>query len=224
MLVRFFNLLKFTFSARHTLGFRVHSPFVFYFLRYTVYANNSFYIFKEIEKQRLKLKFNKDIKTRWGKLLFRTAHQFNPENIVEIGAKQGISTTYLAANSSKSHCITLGKSETKSEAEELFKNLKLNNITYCEEENDFLEKIKKQNKIDLLFISENIISVEKLIKHIFPKFTENTIIIINKQDNKLLYEEIANKQEITAIIDLFYFNILFMNKDLHKKTYKAIYL
>ena len=224
MLVRFFNFLKFAFSARHTLGFRVHSPFVFYFLRYTVYANNSFYIFKEIEKQRLKLKFNKDIKPCWGKLLFRTTYQFNPENIVEIGAKHGISTAYLATNSSKSHCITLGKSETKSGAEELFKNLELNNITYCEEENDFFEKIENLHKIDLLFISENIISVEKLIKRVFPKFTENTIIIINKQNNKLLYEKIANTQEITAIIDLFCFNILFINKDLHKKTYKAIYL
>ena len=224
MLAQFLNFLKFTFSARHTLGFRVHSPFVFYFLRYTVYANNSFYIFKEIEKQRLKLKFNKDIKPRWGKLLFRTAHQFNPENIVEIGAKQGISTAYLAANSSKSHCITLGKNETKSGAEELFKNLELNNITYCEEENVFFEKIENLHKIDLLFISENIISVEKLIKCVFPKFTENTIIIINKQNNKILCEKIVNKQEITATIDLFCFNILFINKDLHKKTYKAIYL
>jgi len=222
-MVQFFNFLKFVFSARYTLGFGVHSPFVYNFLRFTVYVSESYYAFENIEKQRFKLGLATEIKPRWGKLLFRTVRRFNPENIVEIGAECGISTAYLASNSSKSRCLTLSNKSTKPVAEKLFKKLKLNNITCCDEENIFFEKIEKLNTIDFLFISESIISSDDLIKRIFPKFTENTIIIINKLNNKTLWEKIANAQEITAIIDLFYLGIMFTNKDLQKKEYRAIY-
>ncbi|MDR0811491.1 MAG: hypothetical protein LBN23_04360 [Paludibacter sp.] len=223
MFANFFNFLRFIFSARHTLGFGVHSPFVYNFLRFTVYVGENYYIYNRVEQQRFNLNLRNELSARWGQALFRTVRQFNPENIVEIGAKRGISTAYLAANSSKSICLTLGKTDAKAAAEKLFKNLKLNNITYCETEKILFEKIEKLNKIDFLYIAEDIISMDNLTKNIFSKLSEKAIIVIKKPENGKLWKTLVNSTHITAAVDLFYLGIAFTNSDLQKKEYRAIY-
>ena len=48
-------------TAKNTLGFGVHSPYVFHFTKFVIYNKGSYYIFSAIEKIRSSLKKDKRV-------------------------------------------------------------------------------------------------------------------------------------------------------------------
>jgi predicted O-methyltransferase YrrM len=128
------------FTARHTRGFGVHSPFVYQFTQFVIYERYYFYTFTVIEKLRSKLlsdsrrieiqdygtgvdrikKLSEIVKRevstqRCGQLLFRLIHYFKLRNILELGTSVGLTTAYLAASSSEIHCVSLEGSQQVAE-------------------------------------------------------------------------------------------------------------
>lgn len=136
----------------------IHSPFVFNLLTNFIQNNESYYLYKPIEKLRnellndpteiqvndlgagsIVLKSNKrrisDIArhslkpAKYSQLLFRLVNHFKPKTILELGTSLGITTLYMAMADSKSKVITIEGSESVARrAKQNFEKLNVKNI------------------------------------------------------------------------------------------------
>ena len=152
----FFRFIRFFFQA--TTAYRVHSPFVFEFIKNVLEDKRSFYSFGGIESIRRKLYQNKEsievtdfgagsqvIKSRVRKIksmakssltpayycqiLFRIVHHYKPQTILELGTSFGVSTLYQALPDSRAKVITLeGCPHVARIAQQHFKIMEAKNI------------------------------------------------------------------------------------------------
>lgn len=146
-----YNYLTHWLTARHTLGYNVHSPYLYDFTRNVIYEDNPYYCYKNIENLRRKLLNNnrivfvQDFGTRQSgdrtvsyiartslaqpkeaQLLFRIANYAHAGNILELGTSLGITTAYLAAHDSRCRVTTLeGSPELAKIAEDNWRQLNL---------------------------------------------------------------------------------------------------
>ena len=142
------------FTARHTWGFGVHSPFLFQFTRFVLLEKNSYYAFQQIENLRSKLRndnrildikdhgigadrreavssvANNAIKSRkYAQLLYRMVHYFKAHNVLEFGTSLGVTTSYLASPSTGINCVSLeGSSQIAQVARENIDSLGIKNV------------------------------------------------------------------------------------------------
>jgi len=126
------SYIKHWLTARYSLGYNVHSPFLYDFTRNVIYEDNLYYCYQAIETQRHQLLHNNNTiyvedygtghskkrkisdialtslaKPKEGQLLFRIANAVDAKNILELGTSLGITTAYLTAHSSKCNTTTL---------------------------------------------------------------------------------------------------------------------
>lgn len=197
------------FTARNTKGFGIHSPYIFQFVQFVLYEKNQFYIYKKIEKQRLKLLNDhtiikvKDFGTgksrnrkvsdiarkslkskKYGKLLFRIVNYYNCKNVLELGTSLGISSSYMALASSRVKLTTLeGCPQTARKASETFKNLEIsnNNLVTGNIDDTLTLVLDNFQSLDLIFIDANHQSKSLLqyFEKIISKASEKCIIIID---------------------------------------------
>ena len=150
------RFIKFYFSA--TTKYKVHSPFVFDFIKNVLEDHRLFYAYHEVETIRKLLftkhqeievtdlgagsKYTKSNKRSiqqiaktalsspsFCRLLFKTANHYKPGTILEMGTSLGISTAYLKMAALNAQLITLeGCPQISAEAQKVFKRLKLKNI------------------------------------------------------------------------------------------------
>lgn len=249
--------IRHIFTARHTKGYGVHSPFLFNFVRYVIPEKCAFYIYHDIEALRAKMLTDKrqiDVKdygtgfdrkrkvsdiaahslksAKYSQLLFRMVHQFNPQTILELGTSLGITTAYLASNSSKSRCITLeGCSQTAGIARENFAKLQLGNVELVEGDiNVTLEQVLKTvTTLDFVFVDANHSSsaVLNYFELCLPFVKSNTVMVFDdiywSDDMEQAWKTIKRHEKVKATIDLFQLGIVFFNADLNKKDYKIRY-
>jgi predicted O-methyltransferase YrrM len=183
---RFRILYKFLghfFSARHTRGFGVHSPFLFQFTRFVLREKHSFYSFQDIENLRSVLKrdkrvlnivdfgtgtdrsesisniaFNSLQSPKYGQLLFRMVHYFKSQHILELGTSLGITTAYLASVSSDIACTSLeGSPEIANIAKENLRKLNLSNVEIVvgNINNTLKDVLNKTNGLDFIYFDAN---------------------------------------------------------------------
>jgi len=208
-LFRTYKYLQNKLFARHSYGFRVHSPFVYNFAKFVVYEKNPFYVFAEIESVRKSLQ--KDGRTiavtdfgmgksgeriikniaekslkepKFGQLLYRIVNFAKPETILELGTSLGITTAYLASAKPDARCVTMeGCPEIARIAQENFDSLKLKNIEIAVGNID--EKLpavlENMDKIDVLFFDANHCSeaVLNYFEQCLPKIHNDTILIVD---------------------------------------------
>lgn len=152
----FFRFILFFFRA--TTAYRVHSPFVFEFVKNVLEDKRTFYSFGAIESIRRKLLTNKErievtdfgagsqvIKSRvrqiknmakssltpayYCQILFRLIHHYKPKTILELGTSFGISTLYQAIPDGNAKVITLeGCPHVAKIAQQHFKAMEAKNI------------------------------------------------------------------------------------------------
>jgi predicted O-methyltransferase YrrM len=196
-------------TARNTRGFGVHSPYLFDFIRYVISEKNPFYIYAEIEKQRVKLLNNntlinkidfgtgdsKPIKiseiaarslcsSRKGQLLSRIVYFLKLNNILELGTSLGISTAYLASLSKSRNCITLeGCENTANIARQTFSALNLSNIEIItgDIDNTIHLALNKLSTIDFVYIDANhtFNATMRNFELILPKLNEKAVIVLD---------------------------------------------
>jgi len=170
-------------TAKNTLGFGVHSPYVFHFTKFVIYNRGSYYIFSAIEKMRLSLKNDKRIlnfvdfgtgdksnisiaeitaksmkSAKYGQLLYRLSDYIQARKILELGTSLGLTTSYLAASSSISKVVSLeGSQQIADVALENFKHLEIKNIKIIVGNIDqtLSNVLKEFDYLDLIFIDAN---------------------------------------------------------------------
>ena len=153
------SLLVHRFTANNTLGYGIHSPSLFYIVRFLVYDNNPFYCFSDIEKCRSRMLLDgsriyvEDFGTgnsgerqvgriasdslmprEYSQLLFRLVNNVHPKVCVELGTNLGITTAYIAkAAGGESQVFTFeGSKSLISRAGENWKSLGCKNINVIE--------------------------------------------------------------------------------------------
>lgn len=197
------------FSARHTRGFSVHSPFVFQFTRFVLGENHAFYAFQPIEDQRIRLKNDSRMlnitdfgtgndrsesvsniathalkQAKYGQLLYRMVHYFKSQTVLELGTSLGITTSYLASPSKYIKCTTLeGCPQIAGIARENFDRLGLENVEIIVGNIDqtLIDVINKTIKLDFVFVDAN--HQSKAILNYFElcltKIHDNSVIVID---------------------------------------------
>ena len=130
---RTWTYIRHVLTAWNTGGEGIHSPYLFYLVRFLFYDDNTYYIYKDIEYRRsCMLRAPKVIRTedygtghycersvmeiaktslecpKVGQLFFRLIHYLSreagrPLQIAELGTSLGITTAYLAAPYSRNH-------------------------------------------------------------------------------------------------------------------------
>jgi predicted O-methyltransferase YrrM len=150
--------LHYYLTASNSKGHRIHSPFVFDFIKNVLNDNRNFYSYQQVESLRAQLLKNEKIievedfgagsamsKTnrrtvseivrsaakseKSGRLLFRIANYYQPKTMIELGTSAGLSSAYLASALPDSKLITIEGSSAMAEiAKKNLSSLGLSNI------------------------------------------------------------------------------------------------
>lgn len=165
---------------------------------------------------------------KYGKLLFRIAQYYKPENIIELGTGLGVATAYMALANSATTIITVeGSTAIANIAKENFKKLNITNIEVINAKFDdvLLEILQKRQKIDLVFIDGNH-QQESTIKYfnaILPYCHNNTIVIFDdiRWSNGMFnaWQEIIKNKQITLSLDLYKTGIVFFKSEIKVKQH-----
>ena len=208
--IRFiYKYFKHAFSAKHTRGFRIHSPFIYNFACFVIYEKKPFYVFSKIETLRQSLLKNnnkilitdfgtginrektiksiaiRSLKTeKYGQLFFRIVNYLGSKEMLELGTSLGITTSYLAAVSTDIRCTTMeGCPQIAATAADNFKQLKLDNVNLVVGNIDekLATVLEKTEKLDFVFIDANH-RYEPLMHYfeqILPKLHDKSVLIID---------------------------------------------
>jgi predicted O-methyltransferase YrrM len=221
-----FRRLRFFFTACHSFGFGIHSPFVYDFLTSAVYEKNQYYAYRRVEQFRTSNRLKRDVSPKVGQLLFRTANYLKSENILEIGARQGVSTAYLALSSSRSACrvVTNSGMPLKTAAA-----LKLSNVFFFsgDPEKQFSIKSASPKQIDLLFVNAVVPSSQIYFEQNLNKMAPKSVVILEaihiSAEREKEWKKMQSHPKVTASIDLFSLGLLFLDENLNKKNYRALF-
>lgn len=206
---RIYKYIQHVFTAKHSYGLRVHSPFIFNFTKYVIYEKNPYYIFPVIEKRRKVLEKDNRIihvndfgtgtsgkkkisdiakmslkPAKFSQLLFRIAKEAKANNTLELGTSLGITTAYLASANKGSKCVTMeGADEIAKIASETFHKLNISNVDIIAGDINLKlsSVIDEYDKLDFIFIDAN--HTSKAVLNYFNKCLEkvydNTILVID---------------------------------------------
>jgi len=255
--LRAFRFLNYTFFARHKRGAGIHSPFVFDLivdvLNRPVDTNDLI----EIERLRKDLSKNKEkiyykdpgagsrIKRRsprsigeiartsstqgkYGELLFKLAHKFKPENIIELGTSLGLGSMYLAKGNSKAQVYTIEGAEplyqlAKGNFELAgFKNIHIYNDIFS---NGLAKLLELAGNFDMVFFDGNHTFDYTLeyFEMCIPKTTDESIFIFDdihwSSEMERIWNKIIKDERVVVSIDLFQIGLVFFRKELSKQHF-----
>lgn len=255
-----FKYIKYYVTASNGKGHGVHSPFVFDFIKNVLNDRREFDCFHFVELLREELKNdNSELNVpdfgagsrkpvnnkrnisaiarsslkpkKYSQLIFRMAHYYKPQTMLELGTSLGITTAYLAFANPKAYVITMeGAPEIAAIAQKNFEQLKLINIKIVKgrfEENLAL-LISKLKNIDFVFIDGNhrleptLNYFEQLLEIACP----SSIFIFDdihwSAEMEQAWNEIKQHSSVTLTIDLFFIGIVFFRTEQKMKQHFTI--
>ncbi len=257
MVLQFFaDYLKHRLTAKTRHG--THSPFVYKLADEVIYDFSKKNVYQDIEAQRKKLlndqrsitvtdlgagshlnkNRTKQVKQiaknalkspRLAQLIYRIAHNHQPQNIIELGTCLGITSAYLAKANAKAEVLTIeGCPQTAEVAAANFRDLSLANIALqVGNFNDLFPKaIAERDQLDFVYIDGNHTKEATLnyFNWCLPKITENSILIFDdiywSQGMKEAWEEIKNHPRVTITVDLFWIGLVYFKKGQVKEHFK----
>jgi len=251
-----FNYISHQFNAKTRHG--IHSPFVYNLVDKVIYDFKDKPEYREIENLRKKLLNNdrsititdlgagslinnnkqKKIKEvaknalkskKLAQLLYRLAHEFKPNILVELGTCLGVTSAYFSKAIPNGKIITMeGCPQTAAVAKENFNLLALNNVEMIvgNFDNNFPVFVQTQEKIDSVFIDGNHRKQATLdyFQICLPKIHEKSILIFDdiywSEGMKQAWEQIKAHPRVTLTIDLFWIGLVFFRTDRVKEHFK----
>jgi len=166
------------------------------------------------------------------RMLERLVAYYKPNIILEIGTSLGISTSYLAHANKNALVYTLeGSENVLMLANDIFKKLNATNIQPIL--GDFDERLplllKDLDEVDFAFIDGNH-TYKKTVDYfqqVLLKSNNETIIIIDdiywSKDMTKAWEEIKANETTRTTIDLYYFGIVLLRKEMSKEHFTLRY-
>jgi predicted O-methyltransferase YrrM len=162
------------------------------------------------------------IPDKYGKVLTRAVHYFQPKTIVELGTSLGISSSYMAVAAHSAAIISFeGAPAVVSIAKKNHAQLQLKNIEIVE--GDFVitlaERLATISQIDLAYIDANhtyeaTMAYFHLLKQ---KISENSVLIFDdiywSKGMQKAWQEIQKEEAVTTTIDIYKMGFVFFKKD-----------
>lgn len=172
------------FMSVNTLGYGIHSPYLYNLVRFIFYDNNAYYCYKTIETERqvllrsnqvldvedlgvgnsekrrvAKVATTSLIDAKAAQLLFRMVNSHDFKVCIELGTCLGITTAYLSvAEGKKGKVYTFeGSEQLASVAQKIWKKLKLDNIELIKGDISVVLEpfLEKIEKVDFAVIDAN---------------------------------------------------------------------
>ncbi len=166
------------------------------------------------------------------RMLYRLVEFYSPNIIIEIGTSLGISSAYMALADNESMLYTIeGSDAVASYAQNTFDALNLDNIQLLIGDFDtrlplLLEDL---DSINMIFIDGNH-TYENTIAYFemaLQKSNNDTIIIVDdiywSKPMNNAWLEIQDYEKVKTTIDLFYFGIVLLRKEMSKEHFKLRY-
>ena len=162
------------------------------------------------------------IPDKYGKVLTRVVHYFQPKTIVELGTSLGISSSYMAVAAPNAAIVSFeGAPAVVAIAKKNHAQLQLKNIEIVE--GDFAitlaERLATISQIDLAYIDANhtyeaTMAYFHLLKQ---KINENSVLIFDdiywSKGMQKAWQEIQKEEVVTATIDIYKMGFVFFKKD-----------
>lgn len=165
---------------------------------------------------------------RIGRLLFRLARYFQPDNILELGTSLGLSSLYLAYGSPSSKLTTIeGCPNISQIAKNNFEKTGMEEIALLTGNFDdkLPEVLKSINSLDFAFIDGNH-QQEPTINYFEQCLVEsnpNTLMIFDdihwSDGMENAWENIINHPDVSLSIDIFHMGIVFLREELTKQHF-----
>lgn len=196
-------------TSRHTLGYGIHSPYLFYIARAIFPEDSPYYCFADVEALRKKLSLssetihvedfgtghsgpravsavlNGSVKSRReAQLLFRLVNFCGARTIVELGTCLGLTTAYLALPYSDSMVYTFeGSGELAKMARHNWQSLGISNIRLFQGDisQTLSARLSEIPTVDFAFLDANHTSEATLryFETLLPKVHEKTIFVLD---------------------------------------------
>jgi len=232
----------------------VHSPFLFHLID-AIDKQKTESFFVEIEKERKRLlrdnssikgtdfgagsrkKGNKSIrqialtalkKQKEAVTLYSIAKHLKANNILELGTSLGITTSYLAFSSTEVNIISMeGNSAISKEAQKVFNNLNLSNISITEGNIDLTlnKTLSTLSKWDLIFIDANH-KKEPCLRYfnqILNHCHNRTVLIFDdihwSDEMEEAWNQIKMHEKVRVSVDLFHFGLIFFREEMSKQHF-----
>lgn len=244
-------------DSRHA----VHSPFVYALIEEVLRDRRRFYAFDRVEKRRKELLADtrkvevtdlgagpalqkqahsravKDIaryaakSPKYGRLLFRLVHYFQPRTILELGTSLGISTAYLASAAPSAKVATMeGSPEISGLARETFSRTGLSHIELVEGNFDdtLAPTLLRMPRLDFAFIDGNH-RREPTLRYFSQCLTAthpDSVLVFDDiywtADMENAWAEIKANPAVTLSIDLFFIGLVFFKQEFREKQHFII--
>ena len=160
---------------------------------------------------------------------FMGAHEKRPLKIIELGTSLGITTSYLAAASSKNSIVTFeGSPEVLKVAQGIWKTLKLENIQWVQGPIDdtLLKRARVKDKIDLAYVDANHTyeATMRYVNFLLPQMSEKGVIALDdihhSQEMERAWNALKADKRVTTTMDLFHVGLLFVDTHYLKRHYR----
>jgi predicted O-methyltransferase YrrM len=252
--------LHYYYHASNGKGHGIHSPFVFNFIKQVLNDNNSYEVYERVEALRRRMLADQTIlevedlgagsaiahsrqrkiadiarfaakPKKLGQLLFRIAHYYKPQTILEMGTSLGITTSYLALGNPSAKVTTLeGAAQVASMAKKNFAALGLTNTDLrVGNFNDTLPAIiAGPDKPLLVFIDGNHNKNPTLdyFNQLAPGINPSAILIFDdihwSRDMEEAWEIIRCHKQVKVSIDLFFMGLVFFREEIREKQHYTI--
>lgn len=255
---RILEYIRHLFHRRHRRGHGIHSPYVFEFVNKVLFNGAKYVVADGLTAKHRELKSDlrkipvtdigagstadksrertvasfvrhSSLSEKYGGLLYRIAHWFKPDMMLELGTGLGISTLYLASGSSGTplHSIEGNKYRVVF-ARELMDDFDLQSVhIHTGDMSECLDAIIPSISGKLLaFVDGNHRYEPTMVymKKLLGACEGEALIIMDdiywSKEMTRAWKELLLWPEVRISIDLYYMGILMLRKDLHKAHYK----
>ena len=150
-----------------------------------------------------------------------------PLEIVELGTSLGITTSYLAAASSKNRVVTLeGSGAVLKIAQGVWKTLKLENIAWHEGNIDDTLYTCARERLDVAYVDANHTyeATMRYVNYLLPRMNEKGVIILDdihySKEMERAWQALKADDRVTTSMDLYHIGLIFVDKHYLKRNYK----
>ena len=164
-------------------------------------------------------------------LLYRLAEHFIPKTILELGTAVGVSTVYLKKSIPDSRMVTIeGCEALAGRAKRVLKDLRVYNteVVVGNFDTTLPEVLKTFDKLDMVFFDGNHRKEPTLdyFNLCYPLAHQDSVFIFDdihwSKEMEEAWKEIQNDSRVTLTVDLFWFGLVFFNKDLKKQNVPVV--
>jgi predicted O-methyltransferase YrrM len=241
--------IRYLLTARTKYG--IHSPFVYKLVTEVLEDNRMFYGYETVKKLRTQLlrddtlirvkdygggsrvdnRMHKTISSlanhssispKYGQLLFRLVHYFEPDKILELGTALGISTSYMAWARPSTSIYTLeGCPEQTKVAQSNFEQQQLSNIKVHQGnfKNNLPDVLEQMQQVDFALFDGDHRKGSTLhyFEQCLPYFTNDSVLVIDdlhhNAEMEAAWEAIKSYSQVTVTINLFRMGLVFFRTE-----------